>query len=208
MGISHLFLGKGEGCFVFYALSVYSIRLGGEVLPSEKILQQKKALVSEITEKLKSSCAGVLVSYKGINVSDDTKLRKELREAGVDYFVVKNTLLQRAADQAELKGMEEFLEGTTAIAISPDDHVAAAKILCKFSEDNEFFKIKTGFIDGSLISEAEVKALAKLPSKEILVAKALAGMNAPLSGFVCVLNGTIRSLVIALDAIATKKQSA
>lgn len=176
-------------------------------MPSEKILEQKKALVASLTDKLKNSCAGVIVNYKGINVSDDTKLRKELREAGVEYFVVKNTLLQRAAKEAGLDGLEPVLEGTTAIAISKDDHVAAARILCKFAEGNNFFKAKAGFIEGKVISEAEVNNLAKLPTKEVLVAKALGGLNAPISGFVTVLNSTIRGLVVALNAIA-EKQSA
>lgn len=176
-------------------------------MPSEKILEQKKALVASLTDKLKNSCAGVIVNYKGINVSDDTKLRKELREAGVEYFVVKNTLLQRSAKEAGLDGLEPVLEGTTAIAISKDDHVAAARILCKFVEGNNFFKAKAGFIEGKVISEAEVNNLAKLPTKEVLVAKALGGLNAPISGFVTVLNGTIRGLVVALNAIA-EKQSA
>ncbi len=176
-------------------------------MPSEKILEQKKALVASLSDKLKNSCAGVIVNYKGINVSDDTKLRKELRESGVEYFVVKNTLLQRAAKEAGLDGLEPVLEGTTAIAISKEDHVAAARILCKFADENDFFKAKAGFIDGKVISEAEVNNLAKLPTKEVLVAKALGGLNAPISGFVTVLNGTIRGLVVALNAIA-EKQSA
>ncbi len=176
-------------------------------MPSEKILEQKKALVASLSDKLKNSCAGVIVNYKGINVSDDTKLRKELRESGVEYFVVKNTLLQRAAKEAGLDGLEPVLEGTTAIAISKEDYVAAARILCKFADENDFFKAKAGFIEGKVISEAEVNNLAKLPTKEVLVAKALGGLNAPISGFVTVLNGTIRGLVVALNAIA-EKQSA
>ena len=176
-------------------------------MPSEKILEQKKALVASLSDKLKNSCAGVIVNYKGINVSDYTKLRKELRESGVEYFVVKNTLLQRAAKEAGLDGLEPVLEGTTAIAISKEDHVAAARILCKFADENDFFKAKAGFIEGKVISEAEVNNLAKLPTKEVLVAKALGGLNAPISGFVTVLNGTIKGLVVALNAIA-EKQSA
>lgn len=176
-------------------------------MPSEKILEQKKAYVADLAQKLKNSCAGVIVNYKGINVADDTKLRKELREAGVEYFVVKNTLLQRAAKLAELEGLDSVLEGTTAIAISKDDHVAAARILCEFAENNKFFNAKAGFVEGKVISEAEVNNLAKLPTKEVLVAKALGGLNAPISGFVAVLNGTLKGLVVALNAIA-EKQSA
>lgn len=176
-------------------------------MPSEKILEQKKAMVAELAEKLKGSCAGVVVSYKGINVADDTKLRKDLRESGVEYTVVKNTLLRRAAAEAGLDLPDDVLEGTTAIAISKDDHVAAARILCEFANKNKYFKAKSGFVEGKVITENEVNELAKLPTKEVLIAKALGGFNAPISGFVSVLNGTIRSLAIVLNAIA-EKQSA
>lgn len=176
-------------------------------MPSEKILEQKKALVRDLVEKLNGSCAGVFVSYKGISVSDDTKLRKELREAGVEYSVIKNTLLLRACEEAGLNGLEPVLKGTTAIAISKDDYVAASRILCKFSEGNDYFKAKAGFIDGKTVDESKVKELSKLPSKEILVAQVLGTMNAPITGFATVLNGTIRGLAIVLNAIA-EKQSA
>lgn len=176
-------------------------------LPSEKILEQKKAKVAQLAEKLKSSCAGVIVDYKGINVSDDTKLRRDLREAGVEYFVVKNTLLSRAAKEANINGLDSVLEGTTAIAISDNDYIAAAKILCGFADNNKTFNVKSGFIDGEVVSVDQINELAKLPSKEELVAKALSGLNAPISGLVTVLNGTMRGLVVALNAIV-QKQSA
>lgn len=176
-------------------------------MPSQKILEQKKALVSELSDKLKNSCAGVFVSYKGINVADDTKLRKELREAGVEYTVVKNTLLLRACEDAGLSGLEPVLKGTTAVAISKDDYVSAARILCKFAESNNYFKTKAGFIDGETVDESKVTELSKLPSKEILLAQVLGTMNAPITGLATVLNGTIRALAIALNAIA-EKQSA
>lgn len=176
-------------------------------MPSEKVLDQKKVVVAALTEKLQNACAGVIVDYKGITVAEDTKLRKELREAGVDYSVVKNTLLSRAAHDASLEGLDSVLEGTTAIAVSNEDYVAAARILCKFAETNKKFTVKAGFVEGKTINEAEVQDLAKLPAKEVLVAKALGGLNAPISGFVTVLNGTLKGLVVALNAIA-EKQSA
>lgn len=176
-------------------------------MPSEKVLEQKKQIVAELAEKLKSSCAGVVVDYKGITVEKDTKLRKELREAGVDYFVIKNTLLSRAAKDAGIDGLDPVLEGTTALAVSKEDYVAAARILSKFVEDNKMLNIKAGFVEGKTINENEVKDLAKLPSKEVLVARALGGLNAPITGFVTVLNGTLKGLVVALNAIA-EKQSA
>ena len=164
-------------------------------MPSSAVLEQKKAIVAEVAEKLKNSVAGVVVDYRGINVEDDTKLRKQLREAGVDYFVIKNTLLARAADEAGLADMKSVLEGTTAIAVSSDDYVSAAKILNEFAESKEdFFEIKSGFIDGEVITVEKVKALAKLPSKEGLIAKALGSLKAPIS-----------NLVYALSAVKDKK---
>ena len=157
-------------------------------MPSEKILEQKKQIVAELAEKLQKACAGVIVDYKGINVADDTKLRKELREAGVEYAVVKTVL-----------------EGTTALALSNDDYVAAARILCNFAKDHENFKIKIGFTDDQILDAASVEALSKLPSREELVAKALGGLNAPIAGFVHVLNANLRGLVCALNAIAEKQ---
>jgi large subunit ribosomal protein L10 len=176
-------------------------------LPSEKILEQKQKTVAALTECLKSSCTGVIVSYKGITVAQDTKLRKELREAGGDYSVVKNTLLSRALKNAGIDGLDHVLEGTTALAISKDDYVTSAKILAKFAETNKTFEIKAGFVDGGAIDAEGVKELASLPSKEVLVSRVLAGFNAPISGFVTVLNGTLKGLVVALNAIA-EKQSA
>lgn len=176
-------------------------------MPSSKVLESKKKIVEELAQKLKDSCAGVIVSYEGITVADDTKLRKELRESGVEYFVVKNTLLRRAAELAGIEGLESVLEGTTAIALSKDDYVAAAKILCKFSSEKDFYKVKIGFVEGKVISKEEVQELAKLPSKEVLIARVLGGLNAPITGLVTVLNGTIKGLVVALDAIAKKKSA-
>lgn len=176
-------------------------------MPSEKILEQKQAIVAELVDRLNGSVAGVLVNYKGITVADDTKLRKELREAGVNYTVVKNTLLSRATQEVGLDSLNSVLEGTTALATSEDDYVAAARILCKYAETNKKFEIKAGFAEGKPLSVSEVNDLAKLPSKEVLVAKALGGLNAPITGFVTVLNGTLKGLVVALNAIA-EKQSA
>ena len=175
-------------------------------MPSEKILQQKQEAVAALTEKLKNAAAGVLVDYKGINVADDTKLRKELREAGVEYAVVKNTLLRFAAKEVGYDALDSVLEGTTALALSDGDQVVAAKILTKYAEDSKGkFVVKAGFVDGNVLDAAGVKELANLPPKEVLVAKALGGLNAPITGFVTVLNGTMKGLVVALNAIAEKK---
>lgn len=174
-------------------------------MPSEKILAEKQQYVAELKESLASACVGVIVSYKGITVAEDTKLRKDLREAGDTYRVVKNTLLSRALKDAGIEGLDHVLEGTTAIAYSSDNYVSGAKILSAFAEKNKTFEIKAGFVDGAAVDAAAVKELAELPSKEILVAKALGGLNAPITGFVTVLNGTLKGLVVALNAIAEKQ---
>ena len=152
-------------------------------MPSEKGLEQKKQIVADLTEELKAACAGVVVDYKGTSVSDDTALRKELREAGVHYFVVKNTLLGRAAEEAGLGEMKSVLEGTTAIAISTDDYTAAARILKKFADAHENFSIKCSFLDGAVVDTATVESLAKLPSREVLLATVLGAFQAPIAAF-------------------------
>ena len=152
-------------------------------MPSQVILEQKKALVAELTERLKNSVAGVLVNYRGITVEEDTKLRKELREAGVKYTVTKNTMISRAAKEAGIEGLEPVLENTTAIATSAEDYVAAARILCKFAETSNTFEVKSGFLDGKVIDLDTINSLAKLPSREILLANVLGAFNAPIASF-------------------------
>ena len=152
-------------------------------MPSEKVLEQKKQKVAQLTEQLKNACAGVVVDYKGINVANDTKLRKELREAGVHYAVVKNTLLHLAVQDAGLTGLDEVLSGTTAIALSEDDYVAPARILSKFADASKTFSVKSGFLDGEVISLEKISSLAKLPSREILLATVCNAFNAPIASF-------------------------
>ena len=152
-------------------------------MPSVQVLEQKKQVVADLVERLNGSIAGVIVDYKGINVEDDTKLRKELREAGVNYTVVKNTLLKRAIAETELNGLDAVLEGTTALATSADDYVAAARILSKFADTHKNFEIKNGFIDKEVIDVAKISGLAKLPSREILLANVLGAFQAPISAF-------------------------
>lgn len=152
-------------------------------MPSEKVLELKKQKVADLTEQLKNACAGVVVDYKGINVADDTKLRKELREAGVHYAVVKNTLLHLAVQDAGLKELDNVLSGTTAIALSEDDYVAPARILCKFADAKKNFTVKSGFLDNDVISLEKISSLAKLPSREVLLATVCNAFNAPIASF-------------------------
>mgnify|MGYP001040709912 FL=1 len=152
-------------------------------MPNAKVLEQKKQIVADLKEKIGASVAGVVVNYSGTTVSDDTALRKELRENNVHYFVIKNTLLARAVDGTELEGMKDVLEGTTAIALSAEDHTAAARILCKFAEDHENFTVKAGFLDGKLVDLDTINALAKLPSREVLLATVACAFQAPIAAF-------------------------
>lgn len=158
-------------------------------MPSESVLAQKQQFVADLAEKLKNAAGGVLVDYKGISVEDDTKLRKELREANVDYFVVKNTLLKRACDIAGLSGLDEVLNGTTAIALSNEDIIAAPKALFKQAENsNGKFSIKLGFVDGQVISKEDVEAYAKLPSKETLLSQLVFMLQSPIQRFAIAIN--------------------
>lgn len=152
-------------------------------MPSTVVLEKKKAQVDALAARIKGSVAGVVVDFKGINVEDDTKLRKELREAGIEYTVVKNSILKRAADEAGLSGMDPVLEGTTAIATSAEDYVASARILQKYADAHDFFNIKSGYLDGQVIDLAKIVALAKLPSREVLLATVCNVFNAPIAAF-------------------------
>jgi len=176
-------------------------------MANASVLEQKKKLVEGVAEKMKTYTAGVIVDYQGITVESDTALRAQLRKAGVEYTVVKNTLLSKACDMVGFEAMKDALTGMTAIALSQNDPVAAAKVLSEFAEKNSNFKIKRGFVEGKVIDAKGVEQLAKLPSKEELIAKMLGSMNAPITGLVTVLNGNIRGLAIALNAIREKKEA-
>ena len=175
-------------------------------MPNAKVLSEKQAIVEALTERLKNSCAGVLVNYTGITVADDTQLRRDLRNAGVEYTVVKNTLVRFAIDKLGFNELDQVLNGPTALATSKDDPVAAAKLLCEYAgKKDSTMEIKAGFVDGKIITPAEVKALSELPSKDALRAQVLGTMIAPITGLANVLNANIRGLAVALQAIADKK---
>ena len=164
-------------------------------MPNAAVLKEKQEIVAQLAEKMKSASAGGRVDYKGMSVANDTKLRRDLRNAGVEYSVVKNTLTKLAADQIGFSEIDEHLNGTTAIAISPTDPVAAARILSDYAKDsNGAFTIKVGFVDGKVISAKEVEALAAIPSREGLLTQLL----------YCLSHGP-RSLAIVLNAVAEQK---
>jgi len=175
-------------------------------LPNAKVLKEKKAFVADLSEQMKNATTGVLVDFKGINVDSDTKLRVDLRKAGVSYTVVKNTLMQRAIQGIGLEALAPVLKGTTALATS-EDAVLPAKILYEYAKKSgDKFKIKAGFVEGRVIDVAGVQALAALPSKEVLIAQIMAGLNAPVSGVANALNANIRGLAAVLNAVAEQKQ--
>lgn len=169
---------------------------------------EKVAVVEELAGKLQESAAAILTDYRGLNVKSMTELRAKLREAGVEYKVVKNTLTRLAAEKANVSGLDELLTGPTAIAFNKDDPVAPAKILTEFAKSNNALEIKGGILNGAVISVDEVKQLADLPSREELLATVLMRMQGPIYGLVYVLQGTLRSLVYALDAIRREKEAA
>ena len=174
-------------------------------MPSNKILEQKQEIVSGLVEKFKEAKSYVLADYRGISVEQDTELRNALRKAGVEYRVIKNTLSRLAFKEIGVEGLDEYLVGPTAFAMSTTDVVAPAKVMAEFAKKYEKLEIKAGVVEGKAIDAKGVAALADLPSKEVLVARVLGSLNAPITGFVNVLNGNLRGLVCALNAIHEKK---
>ena len=165
-------------------------------MPSNKILAAKQAYVKELNEKLTAAMAGVVVSYNGISVADDTKLRKELRDAGVEYTVVKNTMLRLAVKGTKYEALAECFKGDTAIAISPEDPAAAARILCKFADADKTkrFTVKGGFCDGQVMDVEGVRSLSTMPNRE--------GLLSMLAGS---LSGIIGGLAVSLQGIIDKQ---
>ena len=164
-------------------------------MPNAQVLSEKQAIVAALTEQLKSANSGVLVDYKGITVAEDTALRVELRQNGVQYGVVKNTLARFAMNNVGLGELDEVLNGTTSLATCDSDPIAPMRVINKFAKqfNGEKFIIKAGFMDGKILPLNEIAALADLPSKEVLQAQVLGTMLAP-----------ITSLAIVLKAIAEK----
>lgn len=162
-------------------------------MPSAQILESKKKIVADLTERLQNSVAGVIVKYEGITVEKDTALRSELRKAGVEYTVIKNTLTKRACENAGFDALTSGLEGMTAVATSEKDPVAAAKILKKYADEIESFEIKSGFVDGGVLDAKGVNELATLPSKEQLIGKVLGSLQS-----------SLYNLAYALQAIVDK----
>ncbi|MHC5278683.1 50S ribosomal protein L10 [Listeria kieliensis] len=159
------------------------------------ILDAKKNNVEEITTKLTDSVSTIIVDYRGLNVAEVTELRKQLREAGVDFKVYKNTMVRRAVEAKGFEGLEEVLTGPNAIAFSNDDAVLPAKILNDFAKNHEALEIKAGIIEGKVSSVSDVKALATLPSREGLLSMLCNVLQAP-----------VRNFALAAKAVADQKE--
>ncbi len=171
-------------------------------------IPEKVAVVDEIKDKLGRVQGAVITDYRGLNVAEVTELRKQLREAGVEYKVLKNTLTIRAAKESGLDDVVPLLEGPTAIAFGYEDPVAPAKIISDFAKTHQNLEVKGGLLEGKILDIATVKALADLPSREVLLSQVARGMQAPVAGLVNVLQGTIRNAVYVLDAVRQKKEEA
>lgn len=165
-------------------------------MASETILNQKKAEVKELAEKMQNAKLVLLTEYRGINVADDTKLRKDLREANATCTVIKNNITRRALAECKLEGLDEQLVGPTAVIMSDEDYLGASKIIYKFSKDNEYYKIKGGVIEGKVMTAEEIITLAKLPSRETLLSM-LAGA----------LLSNISKVAVALNEVKKQKES-
>lgn len=150
-------------------------------MPSQKVLEEKKQVVAGLTEQFKTAVSGVLVDYCGLTVEQDTQLRNKLREAGVEYKVIKNTLARIAAKEVGFDELDPILNGPTALALSMTDEVAPAKVISDFAKNNEQLEIKSGFLDGKVVSLDEVKKLAATPNRETLIAMVMGSLNAPVS---------------------------
>lgn len=166
-------------------------------MASKTVLAQKEEEVKKLSEELKAAKVVLLTDYRGINVADVTKLRTDLRNANSQYRVIKNNIIKRALNANGENGLDELLEGPTAIVTGTEDYLEPSKIIYNFSKNNEFYKIKGGIIDGKVMAAEEIITLAKLPSRQELMAK-LAGA----------LLGNITKLAVALDAVKAQKEQA
>ena len=165
-------------------------------MASEKILNQKKEEVSKLAEEMKEAKIILLVDYRGINVSDVTNLRNDIRNVNAKYSVIKNNITRRALAECGIEGLDDKLVGPTAVIMSDEDYLGPAKAIYKFSKDNDYYKIKGGVIEGKVMTAEEIITLAKLPSRETLLSM-LAGA----------LLGNISKVAVALDQVRIKKEA-
>lgn len=170
--------------------------------------EEKVKAVGELAVKLKAADAVVVTEFRGLKVAQATAFRSELRKQGLEFRVVKNTLLRRAAQDAGIEGLDPYLEGTTALVFGSGDVVAPAKAFAGFAKDNKELSVKAGILEGSVIAADRVEALAKLPSREELLTKLASSMNAPLSNMAMLLNAPLQNLAYGLSALLSTKEAA
>ena len=157
-------------------------------MPNAKVLSEKQAIVEALTQRISNAASGVLVDYKGINVAEDTALRRELRAAGIEYTVVKNTLLRFAVDKCNFNEFDSLLSGTTSLATTEGDPIAPIRIVSEYAKKlNGKFEVKGGFMEGKVLPMNELAEIATLPGKDALYAKVLGTMLAPISSLAVVL---------------------
>ncbi|HBX22804.1 MAG TPA: 50S ribosomal protein L10 [Desulfotomaculum sp.] len=167
--------------------------------------QEKEELLQELKGKMEASQLIILAEYKGLNVEAMTKLRRKLRGVGSEIKVAKNTITKLAAQEAGLEELNTYLEGPVAMTFGFDDPVAPAKAMSDFAKEYKLLNIKAGILEGRIIDPQAIKALADLPSREVLLAQVLGGMQTPMYGFAGALQGLLRNLVYVLDAVREKK---
>lgn len=174
-------------------------------MPNAKVLSEKQAIVNALAERIKSAESGVLVDYKGITVAEDTALRTELRKDEVNYTVVKNTLTRKALDMLGMEGLDHVLSGTTSLATADNDPIAPFRILSDYSKKlGDRFNIKAAFMDGKILSDAEIAEISELPSKDALYAKVLGTMIAPITGLAVCLGQILEQKGGSLEAPAAE----
>ena len=165
----------------------------------------KESIISEIERELKNRSTFFVVRHDTVSADKIDKLRVKLRASQTRYFVVKNSLGQKAFERAKLKDMSAYIQGACGIAFTGGDPALTSKALMDFAKENESFKVQAAYMSGQLVAADRVKLLASLPSREVMLSKVIGGIQAPLSGFVGVLAGTLRKVVTVLDAVAKKK---
>lgn len=170
-----------------------------------KNFENKKLVVAEIKGDMDRAQSMILIDYRGLTVGEVTDLRSQFRKAGVQYEVLKNTMLTLAARELGIEGLDEYLKGPTAVAFGFDDPVAPAKIITEYIKKNKKISVKGGMVDKKVIDAAGVTALAELPPREVLIAKMMGSMNAPITNFVGVLSGVIRKFVYTVEAVRKQK---
>ena len=175
-------------------------------MPNAKVLSEKQAIVEELTKRIGNATAGVLVDYKGITVLEDTALRRELRAAGIEYTVVKNTLLRFAVDKCNLNEFDSVLNGTTSLATAENDPIAPFRIINDYSKKlGDRFNVKAAFMEGKILTDAEIAEMSSLPSKDALYSKVLGTMIAPITGLAVCLGQILEQKGGSIEAPAAEE---